>query len=670
MADIAHKQTDDVIEKVERKVKREYRQAQKDVERKAQAYFDRFAAKDAKKKALVDAKQLSEDAYNKWRAQQLLVGDRWNAMADQLAQDYVNASHISNSIIKGHMPEVYALNHNYSTYEIETGLKVDTTYTLYNAQTVERLIRDNPQILPDPTEKVAQAIRDKKIKRWSKQKMTSALTQAILQGESVNALAKRLRSVTDMNAASALRNARTMITNAENAGRYDAYRRARDLGVKFKVIWLATLDNRTRHEHRMLDGQMQEVDEPFVVDGIQILYPADYGGKDYKVPPDMIYNCRCTIGAAVKGSKLWDEGQSALNRVTADGSDYEDWKNAKNKPKPEQDDKQATADKPTQGNKPQPNTFKDKVDNLRTRIKDRGGDITEDDLREAGEALADDFERYIAPKRKAYEDATAALDKYKDEHGITQYSKQIAEMQEQMFKTKDFKEFRRLLDEQAELQRKQKALQTDEYKKLLFEKNRKKMDYEGNFEDNSKWLKDKLGEVRLMGSQGLDVKGHLNNGRSPMRKVVEQAYDCYPSDWVRDSVNAGTLSVKKTSRGYYSNYRREIAISGDGKSHSFATAVHEVGHRMEDKHKGILDAESKFYSRRTKGEELKWLGSGYAKYEVTRKDKFIDAYMGKDYGGRAYELVSMGFQYAYTEPLTLAKDKDMQTWIYGLLTLG
>ena len=43
--------------------------------------------------------------------------------------------------------------------------------------------------------------------------------------------------------------------------------------------------------------------------------------------------------------------------------------------------------------------------------------------------------------------------------------------------------------------------------------------------------------------------------------------------------------------------------------------------------------------------------------------------MGKDYGGTAYELVSMGFQYAYTEPATLLKDEDMAEWIYGLLAL-
>lgn len=44
-------------------------------------------------------------------------------------------------------------------------------------------------------------------------------------------------------------------------------------------------------------------------------------------------------------------------------------------------------------------------------------------------------------------------------------------------------------------------------------------------------------------------------------------------------------------------------------------------------------------------------------------------YMGKDYKGYAYELVSMGFQYAYTDPLKLMKDEDMAEWILGILAL-
>lgn len=44
--------------------------------------------------------------------------------------------------------------------------------------------------------------------------------------------------------------------------------------------------------------------------------------------------------------------------------------------------------------------------------------------------------------------------------------------------------------------------------------------------------------------------------------------------------------------------------------------------------------------------------------------------MGKDYKGDAYELVSMGFDLAATNPQKLHQDPDYERFIYGLLTLA
>jgi hypothetical protein len=57
------------------------------------------------------------------------------------------------------------------------------------------------------------------------------------------------------------------------------------------------------------------------------MYPADFGGADYKVPPELIYNCRCTIGAAVPGTKLYEEGLEGIERFSRlEGMSYEEWK--------------------------------------------------------------------------------------------------------------------------------------------------------------------------------------------------------------------------------------------------------------------------------------------------------------------------------------------------------
>lgn len=54
--------------------------------------------------------------------------------------------------------------------------------------------------------------------------------------------------------------------------------------------WLATADNRTRPDHRAVDGQIVPINEPFNVGGWAMQYPGDPAG-----PPEEVINCRCTL---------------------------------------------------------------------------------------------------------------------------------------------------------------------------------------------------------------------------------------------------------------------------------------------------------------------------------------------------------------------------------------
>jgi len=157
--------------------------------------------------------------------------------------------------------------------------------------------------------------------RWNRQHLTSALEQSILQGDSVPEIARRLESVAVMDHKAAIRNARTMVTGAQNAGRDLAYKRAENMGIKLKRVWIATLDGRTRHEHRMLDGQRAKVDEPFKVDGYTIRFPGDPEAE-----PFLVYNCRCTTISEIEGF----ETDTTAYRDDPDfgGMTYDEWKKA------------------------------------------------------------------------------------------------------------------------------------------------------------------------------------------------------------------------------------------------------------------------------------------------------------------------------------------------------
>ena len=104
--------------------------------------------------------------------------------------------------------------------------------------------------------------------------------------------------VIGMDETAAIRNARTMVTGAENKGRQDSYARATADGIILHKEWLATNDGRTRHWHAELDGQTVPQDKPFSNAVGLIMFPGDPGAH-----PANVYNCRCSMAAVVKGFK-------------------------------------------------------------------------------------------------------------------------------------------------------------------------------------------------------------------------------------------------------------------------------------------------------------------------------------------------------------------------------
>ena len=327
MADRGHDDTDDIIKKMEKRINKIYRQASKEMAAKCDDYFRRFRVKDKLKRDEMKAGIITPKEYQEWRKGQLIVGERWQKMRNQLARDMHNTNLIARSVIDGYMPEVYAINHDYATYLVEVGAGINTSYTLYSREAVENILRENPRLLPMPGKALSERIAAGKDILWNSQQIQSVMLQGILQGESIPKLAKRLRTeVNDRNRKASIRNARTMATTAENAGRYDAFNRAESKGIKMQKTWVATLDNRTRHEHRMLDGVTIPNDEPFMTSYGEIMYPGDP-----KADPAMIYNCRCTMIAQIAGFERDINQYRTMGAYNEDGTKmtYDEWRKAK-----------------------------------------------------------------------------------------------------------------------------------------------------------------------------------------------------------------------------------------------------------------------------------------------------------------------------------------------------
>lgn len=332
--DAGRKEADLILGQIERKVHKEYTQAAEEMKKKADAYLAKFLAEDQKRGELLKAGKITKDEYTRWRISHIATGRRWYEMAYVLAADMTNANQIAANIINDYMPVVFATGYNYSLYQGEIAGGFQTSFTLYDRDTVLRLIAEEPELLP-----VESKVNVAEDLLWNRQQISSAMTQSILQGERLDQIAARLASnVAGMNERSAIRNARTATTSAENGGRYNGYRRLKAAGVDLRIEWQATLDGRTRHTHRLLDGQRRKVDEPFDVDGMKILY----AGDPY-APQQLIWNCRCSMLCWVMG---FEPSLDIRNSTRPDNMSYAEWKRAKQ----EEYDRQKSRQK-----KPKPN---------------------------------------------------------------------------------------------------------------------------------------------------------------------------------------------------------------------------------------------------------------------------------------------------------------------------
>ena len=281
--DEGHNRSKEMLKELEKALGKLYGTAAVEVQTKFEKHMRDIAPKKRSKQVDLRLGKISEEEYNKWLLGQIAIGKRWNEMKQTLAEDFSNVHKIAEQMIGDSNKEVYALNHNYGTYEAEHGSGVNTSYTLYDKHTVERLIKENPDVLPTP--KVGDP-------RWDKRKFQEGIAQGIVQGESIPKVAKRVVLGTmegDMK--KAVRNARTATTSAQNGGRLNSYKRAADMGIKLKKTWMATDDSFTRQSHIDVDGETIPINETF---SNECDYPGDPGG-----PPAEVWNCRCTMIADV-----------------------------------------------------------------------------------------------------------------------------------------------------------------------------------------------------------------------------------------------------------------------------------------------------------------------------------------------------------------------------------
>lgn len=267
--DKAHKWTDKELKRLEKQINQEYTKAYTEMKKEMTAIMNKISVNP---EMSLQQKMVLMNKH-----------DRLNKLCEQMAETLKNTNATATSFVTKSMQNVYKQNYNGEADKLGFALLDNTA--VKNIMTGE----------VNPFTKLA--IAGEKDKQAIMRKLQSEITTSILKGESIPAIAKRLKSVAEGHLGNTVRIARTETTRIENSARQSVGDEGKKKGFNMWKRWVATGDNRTRDEHSSADGQEVPNDEPFVVGGEKMMYPGDIslGASAWNT-----INCRCTVVNFIK----------------------------------------------------------------------------------------------------------------------------------------------------------------------------------------------------------------------------------------------------------------------------------------------------------------------------------------------------------------------------------
>jgi len=297
MNDIAHRNTDKAIEKLENEINILYSQAKKELQKELNNSLDWNKILNMKDKR----RRLAESRKR----------NRLNKLINKMSYVIKNKNKVSLGIIDDKLIDIFVDNYNWGAYSLEniTGFNLD--FTLYNREAIAELLKETTPVF------TKMAYLGAKDLSAIQSDLRRQLTIEILKGGTIKDIADKIDKVTDKNNFGSIRIARTESNRIENSGRLKAFKHGEDKGLKLKKKWISTIDKRTRASHRALQGEIVGLDELFS-NGLR------YPGDPYGSASDVI-NCRCTHVVEFIGIK------KGITELELDeklkNMSYQEWKN-------------------------------------------------------------------------------------------------------------------------------------------------------------------------------------------------------------------------------------------------------------------------------------------------------------------------------------------------------
>lgn len=264
-------------EAVIRRLKQVYSVAQKDIEKKAQAFQDDINRLDEMANLAVDEKEKAR-----------LLSMKQSKIYQKQYQDAMKTQ--IGSVLDNMQVEEFKTVSDYLQKCYEDGF-VGTMFDLQG--------QGIPLCFPMDQEAMVRAVQlDSKISQGLysrlgedvallKKKITAQVSRGIASGMSWQQVAQQLAGYTKIGYNNAIRIARTEGHRIQVQGAMDACFKAKDKGADVVKQWDSTLDDSTRESHQAVDGEIRELEKPF---SNGLMFPGDPSGRAAEV-----INCRCAL---------------------------------------------------------------------------------------------------------------------------------------------------------------------------------------------------------------------------------------------------------------------------------------------------------------------------------------------------------------------------------------
>ena len=159
-----------------------------------------------------------------------------------------------------------------------------------------------------------------------KKRISESVSRGFAAVQSYEVIARNIKGQSNIAFNKALRIARTEGHRVSQKAAFDAQKSAKEKGADVVKQWEAVLDGKTRTNHRKLDGQIREIDEPFEINGNKAMQPSGFGD------PAEDINCRCVMMQRARWALDDDELETLKERAKYFGLDKtEDFNDFKKK---------------------------------------------------------------------------------------------------------------------------------------------------------------------------------------------------------------------------------------------------------------------------------------------------------------------------------------------------